>query len=499
MMVKTGRPPSADEVENEDLVVLELRVLWGTSVLHVSHRPIPCSFYVGEEASRGKVRCDYFVPSEILGAARAPIVAARGRGASLVLLPRSRGYVDTSGQGKVSFATLIASRRATPSLEMSGAHEVDLSMGTVALMQLEGSQLSFQLSAVHAGKRLAAGALTSSEPDSLLYTGLSFLLHVGLVGALAFFMPTMRGDDSEDVDRDRVLLMQKLLGASADREREERETGDTAATASSETGGSRGKRAQDEEGAMGSPSAKASRLRYGVRGPSDNPDPHLARRMALEEAAGWATIGILARLAGADPNAPTAPWGRDEALGQDDKSAAGNIFGDSIGDAFGTGGRGLSGVGEGGGGSGEGIGIGDLGPLGRGAGVGFNQGIGVGRGLTPGGHTPKAPRPVRDGSVLANGRLPAEIIQRIVRQNFGRFRLCYENGLRGNPSLQGRVTVKFVIDRGGSVATVADGGSDVPDQSVVECVVRAFTNLSFPQPDGGMVTVVYPIMFSPGE
>jgi hypothetical protein len=86
-----------------------------------------------------------------------------------------------------------------------------------------------------------------------------------------------------------------------------------------------------------------------------------------------------------------------------------------------------------------------------------------------------------------------------VRQNFGRFRLCYENGLRNNPNLQGRVTVKFVIDRSGAVAMTADGGSDIPDSSVVGCVVRGFANLSFPQPEGGMVTVVYPIMFNPGD
>jgi hypothetical protein len=30
-------------------------------------------------------------------------------------------------------------------------------------------------------------------------------------------------------------------------------------------------------------------------------------------------------------------------------------------------------------------------------------------------------------------------------------------------------------------------------------VVRGFGNLSFPQPEGGMVTVVYPIMFNPGD
>ncbi len=98
-----------------------------------------------------------------------------------------------------------------------------------------------------------------------------------------------------------------------------------------------------------------------------------------------------------------------------------------------------------------------------------------------------------------NGRLPPEVIQRIVRQNFGRFRLCYENGLRANPGLQGRVAVRFVIARDGSVSTAADGGSDVPDATVVSCVVRSFSALTFPQPEGGLVTVVFPIVFNPGE
>ncbi len=103
---------------------------------------------------------------------------------------------------------------------------------------------------------------------------------------------------------------------------------------------------------------------------------------------------------------------------------------------------------------------------------------------------------VRAGALAVHGRLPPEVIQRIVRQNFGRFRLCYENGLRNNPSLAGRVAVRFVIDRKGEVTLTADGGSDLPDNSVVACVVRAFGSLSFPAPEGGIVTVVSPLMFS---
>jgi outer membrane biosynthesis protein TonB len=60
------------------------------------------------------------------------------------------------------------------------------------------------------------------------------------------------------------------------------------------------------------------------------------------------------------------------------------------------------------------------------------------------------------------------------------------------------VTVRFVINRDGSVSNVSNGGSSIPDSSVVNCVVRAFYSLSFPKPEGGIVTVGYPIMFAPG-
>jgi hypothetical protein len=113
-------------------------------------------------------------------------------------------------------------------------------------------------------------------------------------------------------------------------------------------------------------------------------------------------------------------------------------------------------------------------------------------------HRPGAPT-LRQGDLTVNGRLPREVIQRIVRQNYGRFRFCYEDGLRRNPHLEGRVTVRFAIGRDGAVSAAQNGDSDLPDASVVTCVIRAYMNLSFPPPEGGIVTVVYPIMFTPGE
>jgi hypothetical protein len=497
-MVKSGPDVVLDDVEVAHLSSIEVVILWNSSVLHVSHLTPPRSFYVGEEVGK-KTPCDYFLPSEALGTTRAPIVVTRGAGSSLVILPSSRGHVDIQGQGKLTLAELISSGRARRSGEMSGAWEFDLPQHASARMEIGGSSLVFQVSAVNAGKRLPVGLLATTEPAELMFAGLSLLLHLGFLAVFAFFMPGMRAEDSEDLDRDQILIMQRLLNAAADREQEERPDQQAEETQADPKEGGTGTRAKGEEGSMGNPSTKDTGHKYGVQGPKENPDPHLAKRAALAEAAQFGMIGLIPTMGGGDPNAPTAPWGREESSGTDEKSARGTMFGDTIGDSFGAGGLGLSGLGEGGGGRGEGLGLQNFGGLGRGAGTGSNQGIGHGTGGINRGHNVGAPRIREPGPAEVNGRLRPEVIQRIVRQNFGRFRLCYENGLRESPNLMGRVSVKFVIDRSGAVSLTANDRSDLPDQNVVNCVVRGFGNLSFPQPDGGMVTVVYPILFSPGE
>jgi len=92
---------------------------------------------------------------------------------------------------------------------------------------------------------------------------------------------------------------------------------------------------------------------------------------------------------------------------------------------------------------------------------------------------------------------PEEVIQRIIRENFGQMNVCYHQGLRLHRDLRGRVAVKFVIDRHGSVALARDADSDLPDADVVACVVRAFDRLTFPESDDSVVTVVYPLVFTP--
>jgi hypothetical protein len=175
----------------------------------------------------------------------------------------------------------------------------------------------------------------------------------------------------------------------------------------------------------------------------------------------------------------------------DDDTATGDMFGDSIGDSFGAGGLGLSGSGQGGGGSGQTIGLGNVGTLGHGAGTGTGQGFG-----DAGARQAVVPSPrIREGVVSVNGLLPTDVVRRAVRQNLGRFRLCYDSGLRKNPKLAGAVVARFVINPAGTVTASQKIESSMPDAAVEACVVRGLRGVSFPKPDSGLVTVTYRLDF----
>jgi len=57
--------------------------------------------------------------------------------------------------------------------------------------------------------------------------------------------------------------------------------------------GGKGKRHKDEEGAMGRRARRASKNKFGIEGPDDNEDPHMAREEAKEMAMNAGILGIL--------------------------------------------------------------------------------------------------------------------------------------------------------------------------------------------------------------
>ncbi len=202
-----------------------------------------------------------------------------------------------------------------------------------------------------------------------------------------------------------------------------------------------------------------------------------ADAVSLEEARGFGMIGLLRAH---EQGEGTTAWA-------DAPSGNGGLWGTAIGDAFGVAGVSLSGTGEGGGGKAAGGSI----PLDR------VHTTTTGRGTVTFAHrSSRIVCTLGFQAATVNGRLPPEAIQRVVRDNLGRFRGCYMNGLERNPKLLGRVATKFVIARDGSVAAVADAGSDLGDADVVACIQRTFSALEFPQSPSGVVSVVYPLDLS---
>jgi pSer/pThr/pTyr-binding forkhead associated (FHA) protein len=491
-LIRSGPDVNPQEVELIDVNAVEVMVLWGQNVLHVAHLRAGESFTLGEE--QGSTPCDFFMPVEKLGTTRLPIVVGEVGSTSVVIPENATGRIELAGQAAMTLSEIR--NRPQHCAPIPGGHRLPLTQGTK--LSIELADFVIRVAAVNAGKPCKKGLAAGVDWTSSSYFAMALGAVGGLVAAMAFFTPTLAEAEDSDVDQDQLYLMQQYMVSIAERERESNPTDAVAEHDADNREGGTGTRAKAEEGAMGSPTSRATNHRYAVAGRRDNPDPHLAREAALRDAKVFGLIGLLNSGIAGDPNAPTAPWGGDNSLGTDAVSYKGNMWGDDLGEAFGANGLGLSGLGEGGGGRGEGIGLGTIGGLGNGAGLGDGQGFGNGNGRLGRAHKTKAPSSMRIGKTEVSGRLPPEVIQRIVRQNYGRFRMCYEQGLARNPNLEGRVQVRFVINREGLVTNVQNGGSDLPDSGVTSCIIGAYYGLSFPQPEGGIVTVSYPIMFQPG-
>ncbi len=488
--------PSVPVEECEvDAASVEIVIRWGATTLHVEHLTPPRSFYVGEESTKDRA-IDFSLPADKLGASRLPVVRKAADGSARVVIPAGAvGTVTVAGE-TVKVSDLAARGIGETSTESVGAIEIVLRASTKARFEIGGIEL--HVSSVNAGRKVTGRF--SMDRRGLPFQAVSMALHLGLLGAAAIFMPPSALASEDSIETDRIEGLKMMLSANAERELDSSKD-QPKDDAKGDNDGGNGTKAIGEGGKMGADASRNTNGKWAAQGPKDNSNVQISRSEALRMAADFGMVGLLNTGIGGDPKAPKVPWGDTTTLGRDPISANGNMWGTDIGEANGMGGLGLSGVGEGGDGNGHGIGLGRIGTYGHGAGLGDGDGFGPGSGSSFGrngrGHK-QADLSMRAGKTEASGRIPAEVIQRIVRQNFGRFKLCYENALRGNPNLAGRVAVRFVIGRDGSVMSAANGGSDLPDAGAVACVVSNFRGLQFPQSEeGGAVTVTYPIFFSP--
>lgn len=311
---------------------------------------------------------------------------------------------------------------------------------------------------------------TRLRPDSnnLIAQGVSALCHLGVLLATFMFMPSLSADEESTISSDQIFVLTQKLTALAEKEEKQLEQKSLQKEFVKEAiGGSRSTNTTVGNGKNSSPFKEGGRS-GGNSTSADN----------LHTAANFGMIDLVKSMTVSNGS---FDWGKDPT-----KNSVSGLWGN---DVTGNGDLTLSGVGEGSDSNGQFI---------DGGRVGGSPGPNIGGFRGPNfnhKHEVKTPT-VRVGQTSVSGGSDPSLIQRTIRQNFGRFRFCYEEGLRTNPSLSGRVSIRFIIGRDGAVSSATNGGSDLPSKEVVSCVVRTFFGLSFAPPQNGIVTVTYPIVFS---
>lgn len=97
---------------------------------------------------------------------------------------------------------------------------------------------------------------------------------------------------------------------------------------------------------------------------------------------------------------------------------------------------------------------------------------------------------------LIDGGLDLDMVSEVIRRNMGQIRFCYEQGLQMDPSLAGRVGVKFTIGANGQVKIADVENTTLNSKQIEDCILLRLRSWKFPLPDGGVdVKVSYPFSF----
>jgi hypothetical protein len=465
---------------------VEVKILWDRAVLHVAHLTPPRPFHVGE--GEGEGRCDYVLPASKLGAARAPIVLVDGGAVFVVIPPRATGVITLPGEADSTVAQAIEAGRAEPCAEPPGAHRIALPPGAKARVEVD--DLVFEVASTHAGRAAKRAPLFSSR--GLAWGVTSMIVHLTFLGAHAVVMPPTDGSEERASEQRRDLIRHYLATAEV-KEQESREAEQPVVKADVKPGDGK------------HPALRCADLSVMYQQRLASRDPEEFRLYTLREpfleqmnrilGQSLPDLRELGEVATLPPRVADVglPYIADVRLGG--RCDSWGPRWDGYIDARDR----LPDIGEEASGPPREVsGLRSIELLGLGADAGAGRRFLADPSLFAAANV-RRPR-VRLGGAVISGRRSPEAIDRAVRPLTGRFRACYQHGLRNNPALSGRVMVHFVIGRDGAVSNVSSGGSAIVDSCVLTCVAGAFYGLSFPPSEIGPVTgVLFPIFLGGGS
>jgi len=104
------------------------------------------------------------------------------------------------------------------------------------------------------------------------------------------------------------------------------------------------------------------------------------------------------------------------------------------------------------------------------------------------------------GNPIILGALDKTVIDRVIKQHLAQIRYCYQKELNKNPSLAGKVVIKFTIAADGTVSAAEVKSTTLNNATVEQCIVNRFLRFQFDPPAGGGIVIVsYPFVFQSGS
>ena len=97
-----------------------------------------------------------------------------------------------------------------------------------------------------------------------------------------------------------------------------------------------------------------------------------------------------------------------------------------------------------------------------------------------------------DSSDIDQGKLGA-----FVRARMGLIKACYENALKRNPALKGKISIRFTILETGALSDISTAQNSLGSAEVASCIMNTMRSWRTQFRPSGPVTVEYPFVFQP--
>jgi len=447
--------------------VLEVAQVFGDAVLDIKHFSAGGGVVVGTGTlpivgldARESAKKGFFVPLEFLPSDNYVLFQNMGGQWVCNASEKWAGFVDI-GETRKTFAELLAEGKAKKS---GSTYSVEIPEDARLVVDL-GNTI-FVAHQAYPGKKVVA--TSGQNIDYPLLGIIAFMVFMtAMFGiAVAVMPPPPDSSNMELDDRMVELLLEKKEEIKDEKKRDDNpDAGE-------------GAKAKKEEGKVGKKDAKMDKAKGDkVQMQKQQLDKEIAEN-----------AGVLGALR--DDSALDSVLG-STGLNADMMNGIGGLIG-AKGTQMGSGGLGARGSGLGGGGTAEGLG--GLGTKGRGSGA-SGYGSGGGNFGTKG----EGGIGTVGGDPIILGALDKSLIDAVIKRNMSQIRYCYQRELTKNPALGGKITVKFVIAKDGTVSSATTKSSTMSNPAVESCINGRFMRFQFPEPKGGGIVIVsYPFIFSPG-